>query len=95
MYVSPGLEADLHGGGAGDVVVEEAVGEELGSRTAERDALELSDAGHPHVGVPDDLHIESGLFADDIGLVEPVRHAGETAGFGRAVAASDQYTIPS
>ena len=80
--------------GSGDVVVEEAVGEEFRAWSREGDALELPDARHPHVGVAEHLHLDLGLLAVDVRLVEAIRHAGESSGLRRAVGPADGVHDP-
>ncbi len=85
------LEADLHGAGAGDVVVEER---RRRGRSA-RGPANVMRSSCPMPGThtsayPTHLDVESRLSPMHVGLVEPVRHAGEAPGLGCAVAAADR-----
>ena len=62
---------------ARDVVVEVGVGARDGVDAAEGDALELADAGHPHLVVVGDLDRDLLGRSDHVGLVELVGHASE------------------
>ncbi len=62
-----------------DVVVEVGVGARDGVGAPEGDALELADAGHPHLVVVGDLDRDVLVRSDRVGLVELVRAHERTA----------------
>ena len=77
-----------------DVVVVVGVGACDGSSPSEGDALELADAGHPHLVVVGDLDRDVLGCSDHVGLVELVRHASEPPRERVAVAAADGVDDP-